>query len=196
MIEKALAQKKIRSSAIVLLNTLGQDLTDPNNMDTPQRIALSYTDALCRGLFEPEPVLKTFPSTGYDEMILVKDIDCYSLCSHHYLPFLGKAYIAYIPDKQLLGLSKINRWVDWMSRRPTIQEQLTQGIAQGLYERLQPKGVAVVIKAYHLCMMIRGVKQKGFAVTSCLVGAFKEHPETRQEFFDLVEGDNGRDIWK
>jgi len=124
----------------------------------------------------------------YDEMVIVKDIEFFSLCEHHLLPFFGKVHVAYIPRQKVIGLSKIPRVVDMFARRLQLQERLTQEIAQTLWEVLEPLGVGVICEARHFCMMMRGVeKQHSGAVTSAMLGAFRNHKETRGEFLSLVE---------
>ena len=128
----------------------------------------------------------------YDDMVVVKDIEFYALCEHHLLPFFGKAHVAYIPNGKIVGLSKIPRLVDMFSRRLQVQERLTTQIAEALEEALQPKGVAVVLEAVHMCMRMRGVeKQDSSMITSHVMGAFRTDRATRQEFMALVKG-NGR----
>jgi GTP cyclohydrolase I len=123
----------------------------------------------------------------YDEMVIVKDIEFFSLCEHHLLPFFGKVHVAYIPQQKVIGLSKIPRVVDMFARRLQLQERMTQEIAQTLFERLEPLGVGVICEARHFCMMMRGVeKQHSGAVTSAMLGAFRSHKETRDEFLSLV----------
>jgi GTP cyclohydrolase I len=129
-----------------------------------------------------------FAEEKYDEMVLVKDIDFYSLCEHHLVPFFGKAHVAYIPDRKILGLSKLARLVEAYSRRLQVQERLTTQIAQSLQDALSPKGVGVVVEAVHLCMLMRGVeKQNSKAVTSAMLGVFREQQATRAEFLELIK---------
>jgi GTP cyclohydrolase I len=126
-------------------------------------------------------------SVCYDEMVVVKDIEVYSLCEHHLLPFFGKCHVAYLPNKKVVGLSKIARLVNMYARRLQIQERLTSQIAQALEEKLSPQGVGVIIEARHLCMVMRGVeKQNSMAVSSAMLGAFRESKQTRDEFLSLV----------
>lgn len=171
-----------------LLKELGEDPLREGLLKTPERVAqaLRYlTSGYGKDL--KEIVNEAIFVEDYDEMVVVKDIDFFSLCDHHLLPFFGKCHIAYIPDKRILGLSKLARVVELYSRRLQIQERLTTQIAQTLQEILQPKGVGVVIEALHLCMMMRGVeKQNSKAVTSAMLGAFRERSETRAEFLELI----------
>ncbi len=158
--------------------------------DTPRRVEQAFRfytegyrldarEAIGTALYEPET----------DEMVVVKDIELYSLCEHHLAPFFGKAHVAYIPAGKIVGLSKLARVVDVFARRLQVQERLTQQIAHAIQDVLQPKGVAVVIEAAHLCMMMRGVqKQNSRTVTSCLLGYFRSDQRTRAEFLDLVKG--------
>ena len=126
-------------------------------------------------------------SVHYDEMVVVKDIEFFSLCEHHLLPFFGKAHVAYLPSKRVLGLSKIARLVNMFARRLQIQERMTQQIAQSIEEKISPEGVGVIIEARHLCMQMRGVeKQHGQAVTSAMLGSFRHNKQTRDEFLSLV----------
>ena len=126
-------------------------------------------------------------SVAYDEMVIVKDIEFFSLCEHHLLPFFGKAHVAYLPKKRVLGLSKIARLVNMYSRRLQIQERMTSQIAQAIQQKVEPQGVGVIIEARHLCMQMRGVeKQHGQAVTSAMLGAFRHNQKTREEFLALI----------
>ncbi len=179
---------KLRALVRDLLIQLGEDPEREGLVKTPVRVekALRY---LTRGYRQDvDAVLNgALFTTKYDEMVIVKDIDFYSLCEHHLLPFYGKCHVAYIPNKQIVGLSKIPRVVEVFSRRLQVQERLTCQIAETLQEKLKPKGVAVVVQGYHLCMMMRGVeKQNTFAVTSSMQGRFRTDEKSRAEFLDLI----------
>ena len=171
-----------------LLAELGEDPGRDALLRTPARVAASlrfltqgYTqdvDAVIRGACYEEP---------YEEMVVVKDVEMYSLCEHHLLPFYGRAHIAYMPRGRIVGLSKLPRVVDVFARRLQVQERLTTQIAEALDRVLQPSGVAVVVEAYHLCMMMRGVqKQNSKTVTSALTGVFRTDSKTRGEFLELI----------
>jgi len=128
-------------------------------------------------------------TVSYDEMVIIKDIDVFSLCEHHLLPFHGRAHVAYLPNGKVLGLSKIPRLVDMFARRLQVQERLTVQVAEAIHEHVQPRGVGVVIEAMHFCMMMRGVeKQNSVAVTSCMLGVFRDQLMTREEFLSLIRG--------
>lgn len=170
------------------LVSLGEDPARPGLLDTPKRVRQSL-DVLTRGyqMAPADVVGSAIFDEDYDEMVLVKDIEFYSMCEHHLLPFFGKAHIAYIPAGRIVGLSKLPRLVDVFSRRLQVQERLTTQIAEAIQELLQPRGVGVVLEAAHLCMMMRGVqKQSSRTVTSCLLGVFKDDLRTRGEFLGLV----------
>jgi GTP cyclohydrolase I len=179
-----------------ILKELGEDPAREGLERTPERVenALRYftsgygqdvRDVLNDALFVEE----------YDEMVVVKDIDFASMCEHHVLPFIGKCHVAYMPHRKIVGLSKIPRLVDMFSRRLQVQERLTTQIATTLNEALQPRGVAVVMEAIHLCMLMRGVeKQNSKAVTSAMLGAFRDRPETRAEFMELIKAGRGLQI--
>ena len=155
---------------------------------TPERVKKAY-EFLTRGYNEdPEALLKNALFTvTYDEMVIVKDVEMFSLCEHHMLPFFGKVHVAYIPNGKVIGLSKIPRLIEIFSRRLQIQERLTTQIAETIQKVIQPQGVGVVIEARHLCMMMRGVeKQHSAAVTSSMLGCFREEQETRTEFLSLI----------
>ena len=176
-----------------LLRELGEDPEREGIERTPERVekALRY---LTSGYGkDPREVLNdALFVEEYDEMVIVKDIDFASLCEHHLLPFIGKCHVAYMPNKKIVGLSKIPRLVEVYSRRLQVQERLTTQIANTLNEVLQPRGVAVVMEAVHLCMVMRGVeKQNSKAVTSAMLGAFRIRAETRAEFMDLIKAGRG-----
>jgi GTP cyclohydrolase I len=175
------------------LELIGEDPTREGLLKTPERVAKSMR-FLTQGYASSaeEVVGKGIFKEEHDNMIMVRDIELYSLCEHHMLPFFGKAHVAYIPNGKIVGLSKIPRIVDVYARRLQVQERLTEQIAEGLCSVLNPSGVGVVIEAYHLCMMMRGVqKQNSKTITSALRGAFREDPKTRDEFLRLAH--NGRD---
>jgi len=172
-----------------LLDALGEDLDREGLRRTPDRAALAL-EFLTQGYRQDlEEIINSavFESTA-SEIILVKDIELYSLCEHHLLPFIGRAHVAYIPSGKVIGLSKVARIVDVFARRLQIQENLTTQIAESLMRCLEPSGVAIVVEAKHLCMMMRGVeKQNSVMKTSCLLGVFKEDARTRSEFLSLLQ---------
>ena len=171
-----------------LLVELGQDPGRDGIAETPQRVAESLRFLTSGAAEDPAAILRSalFESAA-DEMVVLRDVEFYSLCEHHLLPFYGRAHVAYLPDGQIVGLSKLARVVDGLSRRLQVQEQLTTQVAEAIDTALEPKGVAVVMEAYHLCMMMRGVqKQSSQAVTSCMLGSFKTDPRTRGEFLQLI----------
>ena len=173
-----------------LLSAIGEAPEREGLLDTPQRVRKSLAFLTQGYQQDPYEILgSAMFEEPYDEMVLVKDIEFYSLCEHHLLPFFGRAHIAYIPDGHIVGLSKLPRLVEVFSRRLQVQERLTTQIAETIWELLAPKGVGVVIEADHLCLMMRGVqKQHSRTVTSCLLGSFKENRDTRAEFLNLVRG--------
>ncbi|HXU44161.1 MAG TPA: GTP cyclohydrolase I FolE [Thermoanaerobaculia bacterium] len=170
-----------------ILDALGLDLTDPNLLETDRRVAKMYLE-MFHGLSEgAEPEITTFPNQeGYSHMVMEKNIPFYSMCAHHLVPFYGHAHIAYIPNDQIIGLSKFSRILEFYAKRPQLQERLTEQVVSCLEERLKPQGAMVVIEARHLCVEMRGVKKPGAeTVTSALRGIF--HQKTvREEFLDLL----------
>jgi GTP cyclohydrolase I len=177
-----------------ILSRLGEDPTRDGLVATPGRVEKSMAFLTKGYLEDPANILRgALFDEDYDEMVLVKDIEMFSLCEHHMLPFFGKVHVAYIPKGKVIGLSKIPRLVDVFSRRLQIQERLTRQIADAIQEAIEPQGVGVVIEARHLCMMMRGIeKQNSSTVTSAMVGCFRQK-ETRQEFLSLLrqQGDGG-----
>ena len=175
-----------------MLVRLGEDPRREGLVRTPARVHHAL-EQLTRGYNEdPESILRGAMFTvSYDEMVIVKDIEMFSLCEHHLLPFFGKVHVAYIPNGKVIGLSKIPRLVDVFARRLQVQERLTTQISQTIQDAIEPQGVGVVIEARHLCMMMRGVeKQNSYASTSCMLGTFKTDSKTRAEFLNLIGRQN------
>ncbi len=172
-----------------LLTELGEDPSREGLLDTPKRVEKSLRFLTNGYAADVDAVLNNALFTvDYNEMVIVKDIDFYSLCEHHLLPFFGKCHVAYIPQGRVLGLSKIPRLVEIFARRLQVQERLTNQIAETLREKIRPLGVAVVMEASHLCMSMRGVeKQNSVAVTSAMLGVFQHDARTRMEFLDLIK---------
>ena len=172
-----------------ILEKIGENPDREGLIKTPERVAKSY-EYLTKGykVDVDDIINKAVFHEKYDEMVIVRNIDFFSLCEHHLLPFYGKCHVAYLPDGKVLGLSKIPRIVEAFSRRLQIQERLTTQIAECLMNHLNPLGVAVVMEATHMCMVIRGVeKQNSFATTSSMLGAFRDDRSTRMEFLDLIQ---------
>jgi GTP cyclohydrolase IA len=175
-----------------ILKALGEDPDREGLMKTPHRVAQALAFLTQGYQQDPAKVINDALFTeDYEEMIVQRDIDFYSLCEHHLLPFFGKAHVAYIPHHKIVGISKLARLVDVYARRLQVQERLTNQIANTIMEKLDPLGVAVVIEAEHLCMRMRGVeKQNSMIITSTLLGAFRTRQETRQEFMTLIRQKN------
>jgi GTP cyclohydrolase I len=179
----------VRSNVRQILAAIGEDPDREGLQRTPERVekALRF---LTQGYAQDADRLlnQALFSVCYDEMVIIKEIDVFSLCEHHLLPFFGKAHVAYIPNGKVVGLSKIPRLVDMFARRLQVQERLTVEIAEAIHDKVKPRGVGVVIEAMHFCMMMRGVeKQHSVAVTSCMLGAFRDQRETRDEFLALIQ---------
>lgn len=172
----------------VILKELGEDPKREGLQKTPERYAKALSFLTSGYRIDPDELLKkALFKENYDSMVIVKDIEFYSLCEHHMVPFYGKAHVGYIPNGKIVGLSKIARLVNIFARRLQVQERMTREIAQALNKALKPEGVAVVIEAAHLCMMMRGVeKENSVTVTSQMVGAFRENEKTRSEFMKLI----------
>jgi GTP cyclohydrolase I len=183
-----LDRKAVENAVLTILNEIGEDPSREGLKRTPHRVAKAY-EFLTQGYNKKiEDILNgAIFEEKYDEMVIVKDIDFYSMCEHHMLPFYGKVHIAYIPNGKIVGLSKLPRIVDAYARRLQVQERMTQQIADTIEEYLNPAGVAVVIEAYHMCMMMRGVeKQNSITTTSAMHGVFSEDTRTRSEFLNLI----------
>jgi len=172
-----------------LLADMGEDPTREGLLDTPKRVEKAYRFLTSGYDADIDEVLNNALFTvDYSEMVIVKDVDFYSLCEHHLLPFFGKCHVAYIPSTKVIGLSKIPRLIDVFARRLQVQERLTNQIAETIRDKIAPLGVAVVMEATHLCMSMRGVeKQNSFAVTSAMLGAFRSNARTRMEFLELIK---------
>ena len=179
-----------------LLGLLGEDPTREGLLKTPERVAKALRFFTQGYQQDVEGVFNgALYSVKYDEMVVVRDIDFFSLCEHHLLPFYGKCHVAYIPNERVVGLSKIPRLVEVFSRRLQVQERLTVQIAESLQEKLHPQGVAVVIEARHLCMMMRGVETpNAVAVTSSMHGVFLNQQKTREEFLTLIRRGSSGDV--
>jgi GTP cyclohydrolase IA len=187
-------QKAVEEAVRIILRHCGEDPDREGLVRTPYRVAKAF-EFLTRGYHEDPKVAingALFAEEDYQEMILCRDLDFYSLCEHHLLPFFGKAHIAYLPNRRIVGLSKIARMVEIYARRLQVQERLATQIAHTLMDEIDPLGVAVVLEAEHLCMRMRGVeKQNSYVTTSAMLGVFRTHQETRQEFMNLLR--NARD---
>ena len=178
----------VEAASAALLEALGLDTEEEGLAETPRRMASAYLELLT----VPEFELTTFANDGYDELVLVRDIEVRSVCEHHMLPFVGVAHVGYLPDRRIAGLSKLARMVDFHARRPQTQERLTQQIADHLRRELQPRGVGVLIAAEHTCMSLRGVRAAGaHTVTSALFGQLREDPASRAEFLSLARPGGG-----
>lgn len=172
-----------------IIREMGEDLSRPGLVDTPKRAAKAMA-FLTQGYHQNiDDIINgaLFPTTS-SEMVIVRNIELYSLCEHHMLPFIGKCHVAYLPNKTVIGLSKVARIVDVFARRLQIQEHLTQQIAETILDKTSARGVGVIIESQHMCMMMRGVeKQNSIMTTSCMLGAFRNKPSTRTEFLSLID---------
>jgi GTP cyclohydrolase I len=188
IIPDAQGEETIADLVRKMLALIGEDPNREGLRRTPERFEKAFRYLTSGYRQDPEKLLNgAMFSVCYDNMVVVKDIELYSLCEHHLLPFFGKCHVAYIPNKKVVGLSKIARLVNMYARRLQIQERLTSQIAQAIQEKLSPEGVGVVVEARHLCMVMRGVeKQHSAAMTSAMLGAFRENKQTRDEFLSLI----------
>ncbi len=178
----------IESAVLNILHAIGEDPGREGLKNTPNRVARMFPELLSGYLADPVKLVNgALFTVDYDDMVIVRDIEFYSLCEHHMLPFLGRAHVAYIPRGQVLGLSKIPRVVDMYARRLQVQERMTRQIANFIHDLLNPQGVAVVVEALHLCSMMRGVrKHDARMTTSTMLGTFRSKIATRQEFLDNI----------
>ncbi len=186
-------QDEIRQAVRQILIAIGENPDREGLKRTPDRVARMYDELLQGYRMDPDTILNgALFEENYDEMVVVRDIEFYSLCEHHMLPFLGRAHVAYLPREKIVGLSKIPRIVDMFARRLQVQERMTRQIAEFLNEQVHPWGVAVVIEGLHLCATMRGAKKHDARMTtSCMLGAFRKHPPTREEFLaNIARGSN------
>jgi len=184
-------EAEIRAAVTSIIRAIGEDPEREGLVGTPARVAEMYTELFAGLDKDPREELTVGYELGHREMVIVRDIPFYSMCEHHLLPFYGVAHIGYMPDAEgrVVGLSKLARVVEAIAKRPQIQERMTSQIADAIMEGLKPSGVAVIIQAEHLCMIMRGVKKPGSnIITSAIRGAFRTKPETRTEFLSLLQG--------
>lgn len=188
LFSKQIDQDRIADAVRVILESIGEDPKREGLLRTPERVAKAYGELLSGYRTDPIELLnEAIFAVSYDEMVIIRDIEFYSLCEHHMLPFLGRAHVAYLPKGKVIGLSKIPRIVDMFARRLQVQERMTQQIANLVDELLHPKGVAVVVEGLHLCSVMRGVrKHDARMTTSSMSGAFRTNMPTRQEFLDNI----------
>ncbi len=183
-------EAKIMSAVTSIIKAIGEDPEREGLVDTPRRVAEMYAELFMGLDIDPKEELSVGYELGHREMVIVKDIPFYSMCEHHLLPFYGVAHIGYIPDVngRVVGLSKLARVVEIVAKRPQIQERITTDIADAIMDGLKPSGVAVVVKAEHMCMIMRGVRKPGSSIiTSAIRGAFRTKAESRAEFFSLLQ---------
>jgi GTP cyclohydrolase I len=185
--------RKLEDAVRVILRHIGEDPDREGLKLTPTRVAKAYEFLTSGYAKDPKDAINgaLFAEEQYQEIILCKDLDFYSLCEHHMLPFMGKAHVAYLPNRKIVGLSKLARMVEIFARRLQVQERLTTQIAQTIMSEIDPLGVAVVLEAEHMCMRMRGIeKQNSYVTTSAMLGVFRTNQETRQEFMQLLRGGN------
>lgn len=190
-------REALEDSVAQILTAVGEDPHREGLLRTPHRVAKAYEELLEGYRIDPAKLLNdAIFDVEYDDMVIVRDVDYYSLCEHHMLPFLGKAHVAYIPNQKVIGLSKIPRIVDMFARRLQVQERLTRQIADFINEVLEPKGVAVVMDGVHMCSMIRGVKKCNSGMTtSAMLGVFRDNDITRSEFMAHINRASGRSMF-
>jgi GTP cyclohydrolase I len=184
-------QEKIKLAMASMIEAIGENPLREGIKDTPRRVAEMYTELFSGLDADPKAELAVDFGEGYEEMVILRDIPFYSMCEHHLLPFYGVAHVGYVPSRggRVVGVSKLARVVEICARRPQLQERMTQQIADAIFETLQPAGVAVVIQAEHLCMVMRGIRKPGTTViTSSVRGNFRSKVATRSEFLSLIKG--------
>lgn len=182
-------QARVQAAIYALIEAIGDDPKREGLVDTPRRIAEMYKDMFAGMYQNPEDHLQVGFDEGHEEMVIATNIPFYSMCEHHFLPFYGVAHIGYIPSGRIAGVSKLARVVEGFARRPQLQERLTSQIADTILKVLDPRGVAVILQAEHLCMTMRGVKKPGSnIITSAMRGLFRQRAATRAEFLTLIEG--------
>ncbi len=181
-------QEKVKTAIRMIIEAIGEDPEREGLRETPDRVARMYSEIFAGIDADPKEHLQTYFQEEHEEIVLVKDIPFYSICEHHFVPFLGKAHVAYIPKKgKITGLSKLARTVDTLAKRPQLQERLTSQIADSIMDCLEARGVAVVVDAEHLCMSMRGIKKPGVrTVTSAVRGIFRSNAKSRSEVFSLI----------
>lgn len=181
--------KKIENGVRLIIEGIGEEPDREGLRETPGRVARMFEEVFDGLGRDPAELIRPLASEKHDEIVLIRDIPFYSMCEHHFLPFIGKAHVAYIPRGAICGLSKLARLVDTVSRRPQVQERLTAEIADVLMNRLRPRGVMVVVEAEHLCMTMRGVRKPGAVTTTSVVrGIFRSRQATRAEALELIRG--------
>jgi GTP cyclohydrolase I len=181
--------ERIERAVREILLAVGEDPDREGLHDTPRRVARMYAEMFSGLHADPRPLVQKFFTQQYDEIVLVRDISFCSMCEHHLLPFLGKAHVGYLPNGKVIGLSKLARVVDVVSRRPQVQERMTEELADLIVEQMDARGAAVILEATHTCMTIRGVrKEESFCTTSAMRGGFLTHPTTRTELMALIYG--------
>ena len=181
--------REIQRAIHSILQAIGEEAIREGLLDTPKRVAKAYEEIFSGiGVDEKSVLGTTFDEEDHHELVIVKDIEFFSMCEHHLLPFFGKAHIGYIPNGSIVGISKLARLVEIVSKRPQVQERMVSEIAEAINDTLNPLGVMVVIEAQHLCMMMRGIKKPGSStVTSAVRGVFMEKPSARAEFLSLIK---------
>jgi GTP cyclohydrolase I len=186
-----LDEEKIKAAITTIIEAIGEDPQREGLLGTPERVAEMYGELFAGIAKDPKEELAVGFEAGHREMVILRDIPFYSMCEHHLLPFYGQAHIGYVPnaDGRVVGISKLARVVEIIAKRPQLQERMTTQIADAIVEALNPQGVAVVVQAEHLCMIMRGIKKPGSNVmTSAIRGLFRNKPASRAEFFSLIQG--------